>query len=49
MIGAHAATMSEIAPYMGATRFVRWRIRGPEVPPSWEDAFARQARMEAAD
>jgi hypothetical protein len=37
----HARTMTAVAPHMGATRFVRWTIRGAEMPPSWEDALKR--------
>lgn len=27
---------------MGETRFVRWRLRGVELPPQWDDAFTQR-------
>lgn len=37
----HARTMSELAPRMGATRFLRWTLAGSELPPNWDDALRR--------
>jgi len=42
--GAHTITMRAVAPHMGPTRFIRWRMRGAELPPKWADAFARQSK-----
>ncbi|HTW86526.1 MAG TPA: antibiotic biosynthesis monooxygenase [Candidatus Binataceae bacterium] len=39
--GAHAVTMRSLAPYMGATRFIRWKIHGTRIPPKWADAMDR--------
>jgi quinol monooxygenase YgiN len=39
--GAHAITMRSMAPHMGATRFIRWKIRGAGIPPKWADALDR--------
>jgi hypothetical protein len=37
----HLAVMKAMAPYMGATRFVRWNVKGSELPLRWDDALAR--------
>ena len=37
----HARTMAALAPHMGETRFVRWTLKGSELPLSWEDALKR--------
>ena len=39
--GVHRETMRALGPRMGETRFVRWTVRGPEVPPAWEEALRR--------
>ena len=39
--GSHADTMHAMTPHVGATRFVRWKLRGADVPPRWNDAFDR--------
>lgn len=39
--GAHALTMRSLAPHMGATRFIRWKIHGSRIPPKWADALDR--------
>jgi len=39
----HADIMSAMQPRMGRTRFLRWHIRGAEVPPRWRDALERRA------
>jgi hypothetical protein len=37
----HAQTMTAMAPRMGATRFIRWTVKGSELPVSWEEALRR--------
>jgi quinol monooxygenase YgiN len=37
----HLAVMKALAPYMGATRFVRWNVKGSELPLRWDDALRR--------
>ena len=37
----HDRLMADLAPVMGATKFVRWTISGINGPPSWTDALAR--------
>jgi quinol monooxygenase YgiN len=37
----HAQAPSVMAPHMGKTAFVRWRVRGSELPPSWGEALRR--------
>jgi hypothetical protein len=37
----HDRLMTDLAPAMGPTRFVRWTITGTEGPPSWTSALAR--------
>ena len=37
----HSEVMEAIAPYMGQTRFIRWQIKGADVPPSWDEAEKR--------
>jgi hypothetical protein len=44
--GAHAVTMRSMTPHMGGTRFIRWKIEGAGVPPSWDDALRRWTRRE---
>ena len=39
----HGELMSQLAPEMGATKFVRWTIRGSEGRPSWAEALQRLA------
>jgi hypothetical protein len=33
--------MTALAPYMDKTKFVRWVIKGSELPPRWDDALSR--------
>jgi hypothetical protein len=40
----HREGMKEIAPYMGATKFSRWKVLGSDVPPRWDDAIRRMAQ-----
>jgi hypothetical protein len=37
-------TMRAVAPHMGTTRFIRWKLRSDQIPPSWDDAFAGNPR-----
>jgi hypothetical protein len=37
----HVTIMKAMAPYMGATRFVRWNVKGSELPLRWDDALRR--------
>ena len=37
----HVAVMKALASHMGATRFVRWNVKGSELPLRWEDALRR--------
>jgi hypothetical protein len=37
----HGEVMKKLAPYMGATKFTRWKLLGSGVPPRWDDAFQR--------
>lgn len=37
----HAAAMKALAPYMGATRFTRWTVKGSDLPLQWDDALKR--------
>jgi hypothetical protein len=39
----HRRLMGHLAPEMGATRFVRWTMRGADGRPSWSDALRRLA------
>lgn len=37
----HAQIMTAMAPYMGEARFVRWTVKGSELPLLWDDALRR--------
>lgn len=37
----HRQLMADLAPEMGATKFVRWTIKGSEGQPSWREALER--------
>ena len=37
----HVHVMTALAPYMDKTKFVRWVIKGSELPPRWDDALHR--------
>ena len=37
----HLAVMKALASHMGATRFVRWNVKGSELPLRWDDALRR--------
>ena len=34
----HSEVMQALTPYMGQTRFTRWKVKGADVPPSWDEA-----------
>jgi hypothetical protein len=40
----HVRTMAVMAPHMDKTKFVRWTVKGSEIPPHWDDALRRWAR-----
>ena len=40
----HAQLMTDLAPEMGTTKFVRWTIRGFDGRPSWSEALKRLDR-----
>ena len=37
----HRDLRADLAPEMGATKFVRWTIKGSSGRPSWRDAMRR--------
>jgi heme-degrading monooxygenase HmoA len=39
----HRDTMSALGPYMAKTAFTRWRVKGAEIPLTWERALTRAA------
>jgi quinol monooxygenase YgiN len=39
----HVRLMRELTPHMDETKFVRWTVRGSELPIRWDDAFSRFA------
>jgi hypothetical protein len=44
MHSPHHEIMSELAPEMGPTKFVRWTITGAAGRPRWDDALRRLGR-----
>ena len=34
----HGEIMQTLTPHMGQTRFIRWKMKGSDVPPSWAEA-----------
>jgi heme-degrading monooxygenase HmoA len=38
----HSHVMRALQGKMGQTHFVRWSMRGAELPPRWQEALARQ-------
>jgi hypothetical protein len=39
----HSDIMQSLAPHMGQTKFFRWKVKGAEVPPRWDEADKRAA------
>ncbi len=39
----HAEVMKSLAPFMGVTKFTRWRLLGAALPPNWDDAIRRES------
>jgi hypothetical protein len=37
----HAEIMTAIVPHMDTTRFIRWKVKGSELPLGWDDAMKR--------
>ena len=37
----HVRIMTALTPHMGETKFVRWTVKGSELPLSWDDALSR--------
>ena len=37
----HVRIMTALAPHMGETKFVRWTVKGAQLPLSWDDALSR--------
>jgi len=37
----HTRIMTALTPHMGETKFVRWMVKGFQLPLSWEDAPSR--------
>jgi hypothetical protein len=40
-VSAACASMAALAPHMGETKFVRWRVKGSQLPLRWDDALSR--------
>ena len=39
--GVHKQTMEGLRGHLGATKFVKWKMSGSAVPPSWEESLGR--------
>jgi|SRR6516164_5119483 hypothetical protein len=37
----HVRIMTALTPHMGETKFVRWMVKGSELPLQWDDALSR--------
>jgi hypothetical protein len=37
----HVRIMTALTPHMGETKFVRWMVKGSELPLHWDDALRR--------
>jgi hypothetical protein len=37
----HSRIMQSLAPHMGQTQFVQWKLPATAIPPSWKEAIAR--------
>jgi quinol monooxygenase YgiN len=46
----HVRIMTALNPHMGETKFVRWTVKGSELPLLWEDALNRfSSSLSSAD
>ena len=46
----HVRIMTALTPHMGETKFVRWIVKGSELPLSWDDALSRfSSSLSSAD
>jgi len=43
----HVRIMTAMAPHMGETKFVRWMVKGSQLPLNWEDALRRFANNQS--
>jgi len=39
----HVRIMTAMTPHMGETKFVRWMVKGSQLPLNWDDALRRFA------
>ena len=39
----HVDAMTVLQPFMGETEFVRWKVKGTELPLRWDDALPRMS------
>ena len=39
--GAHKQTMIGLRNHLGETKFVRWKVKGSTIPPTWKEALSR--------
>lgn len=37
----HSRIMQSLAPHMGKTQFVQWKLAASAIPPAWKEAIAR--------
>ena len=37
----HVRIMTALTPHLGETKFVRWMVKGSELPLQWDDALSR--------
>jgi quinol monooxygenase YgiN len=37
----HVRLMAALAPHMGKTKFVQWRVKSSQLPLTWHDALSR--------
>jgi len=45
----HVRIMTALAPHMDKTEFVRWTVKGSQLPLHWDDALARLADRTSAE
>lgn len=45
----HRETMTTLRRHMGGSEFVRWKIEGTAVPPSWHEAMERLHENQSPD